>query len=180
MARMKVESWPVQGKTRPQPAGPVAGRAARLRATGQPVLQADHLATPCRRRWLSEKVLGLSARRELPKWRADTFWRSVDPAGSEPDDALALPGGGQSGSAVRRPFNGTFEVENALARRPAFQAAATRCTQVTKSKGHFCCGRTYLPAGWSIKPGQGCRLVDELLPLARAGVAVVGLNPRAC
>jgi len=33
------------------------------------------------------------------------------------------------------------------------------------------------PAGWSISQAS-CALVDELLPLARAGVAVVVWNPR--
>src|SRR5690606_3682433 len=28
--------------------------------------------------WLSERLLGLSAKRPLPRWRRDTFWASAD------------------------------------------------------------------------------------------------------
>jgi len=132
--------------------------------------------------WLSEKVLGLSARRELPKWRADTFWRSVDPAGfASRDDALAVArAGGKVAALFVDTFNGTFEVENALAAARVLKAAGYTVHAVTKSKGHFCCGRTYLAGGMVDQArAKAAALVDELLPLARAGVAVVGLEP-AC
>src|SRR3546814_16566240 len=75
-------------------------------------------------------------------------------------------------------FKGTFECENAVAALRVLQAAGYTVHSVAKDDGHYCCGRTYLAGGMveEAKAKAGA-LIDALLPLAEAGVAVVGLEP---
>jgi len=75
-------------------------------------------------------------------------------------------------------FNGHFESENALAAARVLQAAGYALHTVRKDGGHHCCGRTFLASGMvdEAKARAGA-LVDALLPLAEAGIAVVGLEP---
>jgi len=130
---------------------------------------------------LGERLTGLSAKRTLPAWRSDTFWRSralrTEFVGS--DDALALAAAGQRVAVLFvDTFNGTFESENALAAAQVLRAAGYALHTVTKAGGHHCCGRTYLATGMveQAKARAGA-LVDALLPLARVGIPIVGLEP---
>ncbi len=131
---------------------------------------------------LSEAITGLSAKRSLPRWRSDTFWRSPDlkllASGQE---VLAAAGsGGRAALLFVDTFNGTFESENALAAARVLRAAGYTLGTITKDRGHYCCGRTYLSCGMvqSARAKAG-ELIDALLPFARAGVAIVGIEP-AC
>ncbi|HEY4066639.1 MAG TPA: heterodisulfide reductase-related iron-sulfur binding cluster, partial [Burkholderiaceae bacterium] len=133
--------------------------------------------------WLSEKLLGLSARRSLPRWRADTFWRAagVDGAGALATREQALAAMEKTGRAAVLfvdTFNGTFESENAWAALRVLQAAGYAVHTVAKDDGHHCCGRTYLASGMveAAKARAGA-LIDAVLPLAQAGIAIVGLEP---
>jgi Fe-S oxidoreductase len=76
-------------------------------------------------------------------------------------------------------FNGTFETENALAAARVLHAAGYAVHTVEKGHGsHHCCGRTYLAGGMVEEARERMeQLIDALLPLAREGVAVVGLEP---
>ncbi len=132
--------------------------------------------------WLGEKLLGFSARRSLPAWRGDTFWRAKD---GEPglfadrDTVLAIARrGGKAAVLFVDTFNGTFESENALAAARVLQAAGYVLHTVEKRGSHHCCGRTYLASGMVEEAKRKAEaLIDALLPLARAGVPVVGLEP---
>jgi FAD/FMN-containing dehydrogenase/Fe-S oxidoreductase len=130
--------------------------------------------------WLSEKLLGLSAKRSLPKWRTDTFWRSHDGSLFANRDATieAAKRGGKAAVLFVDTFNGNFETENALAAARILHAAGYALHTVSQQGGHPCCGRTYLAAGMveQAKAKAGA-LVDALLPLAQAGVPIVGLEP---
>jgi FAD/FMN-containing dehydrogenase/Fe-S oxidoreductase len=130
--------------------------------------------------WVSEKFTGFSASRSLPKWRSDTFWRSHDAERWAAEEEV-LAAAGTTGKAALLfvdTFNGIFERENALAAARVLRAAGYTLGTVTKKKGHYCCGRTYLSVGMvqsaKIKVGE---LIGALLPFARAGVAIVGLEP---
>ena len=129
---------------------------------------------------LSEKWLGLSARRSLPKWRRDTFWRAMKPAdfASRDDTIAAARAHGKAAVLFVDTFNGVFESENALAAAQVLRAAGYTLHTLDRSGGHPCCGRTYLAAGMvdQAKAKAGA-LIDALLPLAQAGVAIVGLEP---
>jgi len=132
--------------------------------------------------WLGEKLLGFSAKRSLPAWRGDTFWRAKD---GEPglfadrDTVLAIARrGGKAAVLFVDTFNGTFESENALAAARVLQAAGYVLHTVEKRGAHHCCGRTYLASGMVDEAKRKAEaLIDALLPLARAGVPVVGLEP---
>ena len=129
---------------------------------------------------LGESLSGLSASRRLPRWRSDTFWRSVPSAQlTDRDELLALARAGQKVAVLFvDTFNGTFETENALAALQVLKAAGYQVHTLMKGSGHHCCGRTHLATG---QVGQARMrlegLIDALLPLAEAGIAVVGLEP---
>jgi Fe-S oxidoreductase len=57
-------------------------------------------------------------------------------------------------------------------------AAGYTLHTVGKAGGHHCCGRTYLVSGMveQAKEKAGA-LIDALLPMAEAGIAIVGLEP---
>ncbi len=149
--------------------------------------------------WLSEKLLGLSAKRSLPKWRSDTFWRVQGRTPGQSSRRTCHPvldtGPGSiftsrdaTLEAARRgektavlfvdTFNGNFETENALAAARVLHAAGYTLHTVGKEGGHHCCGRTYLAAGMVEQAkARISALIDALLPLAQAGVPIVGLEP---
>lgn len=122
---------------------------------------------------LTEKVLGLSAKRSLPRWRADTFWRSPERFASITEMLMAT----KRAVLFVDTFNGTFEAENALAAARVLQAAGYTLHVLDKGEAH-CCGRTYLAAGMVDEArAKAQKLVAALLPLAEAGIPIVGLEP---
>jgi Fe-S oxidoreductase len=132
--------------------------------------------------WLGEKLLGFSAKRSLPEWRSDTFWRAK---GNEPglftDQASVLSVAARGGKAAVLfvdTFNGTFESENAFAAARVLEAAGYVLHTVEKRGGHHCCGRTFLASGMVDEAKVRAEaLIDALLPLAQAGIPIVGLEP---
>ncbi len=130
--------------------------------------------------YLSEKLLGFSRRRSLPKWRSNTFWRAHDASlfSSAEATLVAAAGGNKAAVLFVDTFNGTFESENALAAARVLKVAGYTLHTVTKQGGHYCCGRTYLSTGMVEQARvKAAELVGALLPFARAGVAIVGLEP---
>ena len=130
--------------------------------------------------WLSEKLLGFSRRRTLPKWRPDTFWRAPQMNGlaTREEVMAAARTHGRAAVLFVDTFNGTFETENARSAIKVLQAAGYVVHTVTKEGGHHCCGRTYLAAGMVDEArARASALIDALAPLAHAGVAIVGLEP---
>jgi Fe-S oxidoreductase len=130
--------------------------------------------------WLSEKLLGFAAARPLPKWRSDTFWRAQQPVwASSAQTIAAAAADGRAAVLFVDTFNGTFESEIAFAAARVLQAAGYAVHTLTRTGGdHFCCGRTWLASGQvdEAKARAG-ELIKALLPLAQAGVAIVGLEP---
>jgi FAD/FMN-containing dehydrogenase/Fe-S oxidoreductase len=132
-------------------------------------------------RWLGEKLLGLAPERELPRWRADTFWRSpLTDALADRDSVLTTAAnGGKVAVLFVDTFNGAFERENAESALSVLLAAGYMVYSPPKVRGHhLCCGRTYLASGMvDAARGRLSALVDALAPFARAGIAIVGLEP---
>lgn len=131
-------------------------------------------------RRVGERWFGVAAKRALPAFRRDTFWRSAPPAPLlSAAEALAAARVGEKVVVLFvDSFNGGFETENALAALQVLQAAGYRVHSPSKPDGHHCCGRTQLAAGMvdEARASLGA-LLDASLPLAAAGVAVVGLEP---
>jgi Fe-S oxidoreductase len=132
--------------------------------------------------WLGEKLLGFSARRSLPEWRSDTFWRAkaeLPGMFASREAVLSVQAnGGRAAVLFVDTFNGTFESENALAAARVLKAAGYTLHTVEKSGGHHCCGRTFLASGMVGEAKRRAEaLIDALRPLAEAGVSIVGLEP---
>jgi FAD/FMN-containing dehydrogenase/Fe-S oxidoreductase len=115
--------------------------------------------------WLSEKLLGLSAKRRLPRWRSDVF---REPKGAADADVLFFAD----------TFNRHFEPENARAAVDVLRAADVRLGFPEAQGRPLCCGRTYLSAGMTDRAkAEMQRSADAVRPVIERGGAVVGLEP---
>jgi Fe-S oxidoreductase len=120
---------------------------------------------------LSEAMAGFSARRSLPKWRADTF-----------DEASAAQGGGEKGDVVlfADTFNRYFERENIDAAVAVLTAAGyhVRFAMPDDDGRPLCCGRTFLSIGKVDEARREAeRTLAALAPYVARGVPVIGLEP---
>jgi Fe-S oxidoreductase len=121
---------------------------------------------------LSEWLAGLSARRELPRWRADYF-RDAEAPTAGPDGAEVV--------LFVDTFNRYFERENIDAALAVLTAAGCRVQVAKPHDGDarpLCCGRTFLAVG---KVDQARREAERTLaalaPFVARGISVVGLEP---
>jgi Fe-S oxidoreductase len=122
---------------------------------------------------LGEKLLGLSARRGLPRWRADRFderaLAASDAVGANGDVVLLID-----------TFNRYFEPDNARAARAVLTAAGYRVLLVQARDGvrPLCCGRTFLASGMIDEARvEARRMLDALRPHVERGTPVIGLEP---
>ena len=125
----------------------------------------------------SERWLGLSAARSLPRFRRDTFWRGA--AALQLATRAELLEAEQPVVLFVDTFNGQLESENAVAAVRVLQSAGYTVHAARGLRDEtLCCGRTYLAAGMAEEAKARARqLLDSLLPLARRGIAIVGLEP---
>jgi FAD/FMN-containing dehydrogenase/Fe-S oxidoreductase len=123
----------------------------------------------------SEAWWGLSARRSLPRFRRDTFFRTHrDRTGADAADVVLFVD----------TFNGYFEPENAHAAVAVLEAAGRRTAIARPVAGDpdparpLCCGRTYLVAGMLDEARREARrMIAALGPHVERGACVVGLEP---
>ena len=124
----------------------------------------------------TERWLGLSARRTLPKWRAP-WAEGGTPAGPE-----AVEGDGRDLVLFADTFNRYYEGENLTAAETVLRAAGYRLHRAPPKGGGrpLCCGRTYLSTGLVDEARREARrTLDALAPYVARGARVVGLEP-AC
>ncbi len=122
----------------------------------------------------TERWLGFSARRPLPKWRRP--WKQTGELAS-PDDVV---GDGRDLVLFGDTFNRYFERENLEAAERVLSAAGYRLHHVLPAGGGrpLCCGRTYLSAGLvDHARREARRTLDTLAPFITRGARVVGLEP---
>ena len=135
---------------------------------------------------LSETITGFSARRSLPKWRADVFddfeFTSPPPQGGREQKEQRL-GEGHGGEVVffADTFNRYFERENIDAALAVLTAGGYRVHLAKPADGSsrpLCCGRTFLSVG---KVDEARREMERVLVALEAqvvrGIPVVGLEP---
>jgi Fe-S oxidoreductase len=126
---------------------------------------------------LTERLLGFSAQRTLPRWRRDAFL--ADPAtrdGTHANDAQVV--------LFCDTFNNYFEPENARAALAVLAAGGYR-VHVARARDDdaeprrpLCCGRTYLTAGLVDEAkAEARRLIAALAPHVARDAAIVGLEP---
>ena len=154
---------------------------------------------------LTERLLGLSAKRPLPRWRSDPFRGDAVPTGShgagpagprrrspdavpagergspEPGHPASARGGGSEVVLFADTFNTWFEPENARAAVRVLEAAGFRVHAAAPPPGErrpLCCGRTFLAAGLVEEARREMeRTLAALAPFIERGVPVVGLEP---
>ena len=123
-----------------------------------------------------ELVAGFSARRSLPKWRADIYqdrsdWRYAATS-SEPMRDVVL---------FADSFNRYFERENLEAALRVLVAGGYRVHAALPTDGDprpLCCGRTFLAVGQVEQARREMqRTLAALAPYAARGIPVVGLEP---
>ncbi|HEX5863240.1 MAG TPA: FAD-binding and (Fe-S)-binding domain-containing protein [Casimicrobiaceae bacterium] len=121
---------------------------------------------------LSERLFGLSARRPLPRWRGD-YLRAAATA------KASAAGAAREVLLFVDTFTNYFAGGIAASAREVLEAAGYRVHLNAVAGGRpLCCGRTFLSAGLVDQAKtEARRTIDALLPLARRGVAIVGLEP---
>jgi Fe-S oxidoreductase len=124
----------------------------------------------------TERWLGFSARRTLPRWRRP--WRQAGEV-AHPGDVV---GDGRDIVLFGDTFNRYFERENLEAAERVLAAAGYRLHHVLPARGGrpLCCGRTYLSAGLVDEARREAgRTLEALRPFVERGARIVGLEP-AC
>ena len=125
---------------------------------------------------LSERWLGLSARRSLPRWRRDTFWQVAPTLGLASREAALTAE--KAAVLFVDTFNGNFESENAVAAVRVLQAAGYAVHVAERPGAALCCGRTLLAAGMPERArAKAKELLAAFLPFAERGIAIIGLEP---
>ncbi|MGQ7794219.1 FAD-binding and (Fe-S)-binding domain-containing protein [Faunimonas sp. B44] len=120
---------------------------------------------------LTERLTGLTAKRSLPAWRRDRF----DPRGQ-----AVGPEDGREVLLLPDTFNVYFEPENLRAALSVLTAGGYRVHLAGPLDGGrpLCCGRTFLSVGLVEEAKvEATRLMAAVLPFARRGVPIVGLEP---
>ncbi|MGH8760568.1 MAG: (Fe-S)-binding protein, partial [Burkholderiales bacterium] len=128
--------------------------------------------------WVTEKFLGLSAKRSLPLW-ADRHFRSRSPRPDLSPLSKSEKGRGEVVLLVDT-FNRYFEPENVHAALDVLEAAgySVEIAEPRNSRRPLCCGRTFLAAGLVDEARiEAQRTLDALRPFVDRGVPIVGLEP---
>ncbi len=123
--------------------------------------------------WLSEKLLGLSAARRLPRWRADYF-------DDRHEATASMQANGREVVLLVDTFERYFEPENARAAKTVLEAAGYRVhlPQPADARHPLCSGRTFLAVGLvEDARNEARRLLAALKPYILRGVPVIGLEP---
>jgi len=126
---------------------------------------------------LSERLIGFSAKRTLPRWTSRTFFNS-GATGASREEVLASA---KPVVLFVDTFNGYFEPGNASSALKVLLAAGYTAYVASKTiadRKSLCCGRTFLASGMVDKArAKAAELVAALLPFAEKGIVIVGLEP---
>jgi Fe-S oxidoreductase len=116
---------------------------------------------------LSESLLGLSARRKLPRWHARPY---VDTAST---------GKGREVVLFADTFNRWFEPENARAAVRVLERAGYKVLPASlRDERPLCCGRTFLSVGLTAQAKEEAqRTITALEPFVVRGIPIIGLEP---
>lgn len=118
---------------------------------------------------LTERLTGFTASRDLPRWSARPF-RNYEVETIEPPKAVIFADC----------FNRYFEPENLRATVNVLGAANVPLHVAAAPRGErpLCCGRTFLSVGLVDEAkAEAQRLLAALLPYARQGIPIIGLEP---
>jgi Fe-S oxidoreductase len=150
--------------------------------------------------WVSERLVGLSARRRLPRWsmqpfrlgdgvrplghtlerRSEALRQGSDPASAAPAGAAPAVPPSHDVALLADTFNRYFEPDNLHAAGEVLSRLGYRISELGAGEGGrpLCCGRTFLSAGLVEEArAEARRLMAAAVPLAARGVPIVGLEP---
>ena len=132
---------------------------------------------------VTERLMGLSARRTLPRWRSDPFRveELAARAARGSDRPSAAQGDGSEVVLFSDTFTTWFEPENARAAVRVLEAAGYRVRPAAPpppERRPLCCGRTFLAAGLVEEAKREmARTLTALAPFVDRGTPIVGLEP---
>jgi len=140
---------------------------------------------------LMRRIMGWSARRSLPQWRSDGFLAGLVRLAAGSSSGQAHPGVNAAAPAGPEvvlwvdTFNDHLDPDNARAALRVLQAAGCKVhiagapgSGIAEGERALCCGRTWLSAGDTDRARQeALRTLSALLPFARRGVPIIGLEP---
>ena len=118
---------------------------------------------------LLENMTGFTAKRKLPKWHHKAF-RDEEVVTTDTPQAVLFAD----------TFNRYFEPENLRATMKVLEAGniAFDIARPISGKRPLCCGRTLLSVGRiEAARKEAKRLIEALLPYAKKGVPIIGLEP---
>ncbi len=119
---------------------------------------------------LSERGLGLSAKRALPRWHDRPFRPGAR------DGTIPVPG--KEVVLFADTFTTWFEPDNARSAERVLRAAGFDVLYPETGKRPLCCGRTYLASGMIEEArAEAERLLDVLTPFVERGIPIIGLEP---
>ena len=128
---------------------------------------------------LIERTLGFTAKRPLPRWHRKPFREPATGANSASIGSGAAGTNGEVALFVDT-FNRWYEADVARAAQRVLGAAGYTVSFAQPLRGTrpLCCGRTFLGAGLlDDARAEARRTIESLLPFARRGVPIVGLEP---
>lgn len=131
------------------------------------------LNTAGRGRW--KRAVGLAAARPLPAW-SKRPWRDGEAPAPDATDAPDAP----DVVLFVDTFSRWFDPAHARAAGALLSAGGWKWTAIRAAGGDrpLCCGRTWLSAGMLDQAREeAARFVERVVPLARAGAAIAGLEP---
>jgi FAD/FMN-containing dehydrogenase/Fe-S oxidoreductase len=130
---------------------------------------------------LTEKLLGLSAKRSWPEWQMRHFFNANAASASRTASREEVLATARGVVLFVDTFNGYLESANAHAAVKVLQAAGYTvhvATKLQEDGQHLCCGRTYLATGMVDHAREkASEVVQSLLPFAERGLSIVGLEP---
>lgn len=154
-------------------------RYAPFAATFAPLFNLRNRVSPLA--WLQEKLLGFDAKRPLPEWRSDWFRDDEAPAeASDLADSSSAADDSKDVVLLADTFNRWFEPENLRAALQVLRHGGYRVhlARAPDKQRPLCCGRTFLASGQTQQARvEAQRMIDVLLPHARLGRPIIGLEP---
>lgn len=176
MARMKLE-W-LHARNRTHGVGVrerVLASVPRIAPTASPFAKLIN-AGP---QGFAKRLLGLAAERPLPEWSTRP-WKEEELGARSRSTPPNTRSGAPDVALFVDTFSRWFEPENARAAAKVLEAGGWAVQPVASGEGQrpLCCGRTYLSAGMLDEARvEAERLLAALVPIAKAGTRIVGLEP---
>ena len=132
--------------------------------------------------WLQERTLGFDAGRALPTWRSDWFHdeEADDSVNPEPSPSAQAATSTRDVVLIADTFNRWFEPENLRAALTVLRHGGYRVhlARAPAQQRPLCCGRTFLASGQIEQARvEASRMINALLPHARLGRPIIGLEP---